>query len=349
VQLPYLITVAEGKPFRIVPIVTNSIDPHDHKVLASALVKMSRKRKALLLVSSDLSHFPSADIAQKVDSAILKAMETLDYEKLQAQNSRTMKEGHAGLACTMCGLSAALTMMRSLDGIGIDSGKIVSYTHSGMAGAGRDRVVGYGAVIFTGEKRVRPPSKEADMTLEFTQDSRKELIRLAREAVKASVSGEWVSYEPSDNPELQVKAGCFVTLKNKGRLRGCIGRFTGDKPIWDIVRQMAVASATKDARFKNDPIVPDEVPDLSIEVSVLSPPRETRKPLEEVKLGRDGIIVRDGGKSGTFLPQVATETGWNLQEFLGHCARDKAGIGWDGWKSPTATVYTFTATIIDEE
>jgi AmmeMemoRadiSam system protein A len=146
-----------------------------------------------------------------------------------------------------------------------------------------------------------------------------------------------------------VKAGCFVTLKNKDQLRGCIGCFVTDEPLWKTVREMAVASATKDSRFFGNRIKSSEIPQLTIEVSVLSPPQLVSDPLKEVKLGVHGIIVKDGARSGTFLPQVATETKWSLEEFLGHCARDKAGIGWGGWKKPSAKVYTYTATIISEK
>jgi AmmeMemoRadiSam system protein A len=175
------------------------------------------------------------------------------------------------------------------------------------------------------------------------------LIAMARETVKRAVSGEWIDYAKSDNPELQVKAGCFVTLKNKGRLRGCIGRFESTEPLWKTVREIAVASATKDSRFFGDPIKPEEVPELDVEISVLSPPKLISDPLKEVKLGAHGIIIRDRGRSGTFLPQVATETGWTLEQFLGHCARDKASLGWSGWQKPSAKVYTYTATIIEEK
>ena len=159
---------------------------------------------------------------------------------------------------------------------------------------------------------------------------------MARGAAKAAVEGSWVSYDPSENPELQVKAGCFVTLKNDGVLRGCIGRFTSNEPLWKTVREVAVSSATRDTRFSHNPVLPAEIPHLEIEISVLSPMRKISRPLEEIELGRDGIVVEDHGRSGTFLPQVATETGWSLEEFLSHCASDKAGIGRQGWKSPTA-------------
>jgi AmmeMemoRadiSam system protein A len=209
-------------------------------------------------------------------------------------------------------------------------------------------VVGYGAVVFTGSPRSEARAASEPLKVAFSDQTGQELISMARSAVKAAVEGSWVTYDPTDNPELQVRTGCFVTLKNNGKLRGCIGRFTSEAPLWRLVREMAVSSATRDRRFAADPIKPSEVQDLDVEISVLFPPRKVTDPLKEIMLGRDGIIVRDKGRSGTFLPQVATETGWNLEEFLGHCARDKAGLTWEGWKSPTAEVFAYTATIIRE-
>jgi AMMECR1 domain-containing protein len=77
--------------------------------------------------------------------------------------------------------------------------------------------------------------------------------------------------------------------------------------------------------------------------------RRVRDPMKEIQLGSDGIVIEDQGRSGTFLPQVATETGWSLEEFLGHCSRDKAGLGWEGWKNPRARIYSYTVTIIQDE
>jgi|GEM_PF-3634487 len=190
------------------------------------------------------------------------------------------------------------------------------------------------------------PAKAAGpLEIVLDHDSRNELLSMARGAVNAAVSGEWVSFSPTANPQLRVRAGCFVTLKNRGELRGCIGRFRSDQPLWKTVRELAISAATADPRFASRPVKPGEVPALEIEISVLSPLRQVFRPLEEIRLGQDGIVVSDRGRSGTFLPQVATETGWSIEEFLGHCARDKAGLEWEGWQSPTARVYTYTAII----
>jgi AmmeMemoRadiSam system protein A len=106
---------------------------------------------------------------------------------------------------------------------------------------------------------------------------------------------------------------------------------------------MALSAAFSDPRFPS--LSRKEAPGVEIEVSVLSPLKKIDS-IEEFKLGRDGIYMVKGGRHGTFLPEVAEETGWTTEEFLGHCARDKAGIGWDGWKD--AELYTYQAEVVNE-
>lgn len=216
------------------------------------------------------------------------------------------------------------------------------YVQCGPAASVKD------AVAFTGTSP-GGSGQEESFTLKFSDDSRRELTGLARAAAKEVMAGRNVSYEPSSNPELQIKAGCFVTIKNKGNLRGCIGCFTSDGPLWKTVRDMAVAAATRDYRFTSNPLNSNELSISAIEVSVLSPLRRVFRPLEEIKVGRDGIFIEANGRSGTLLPQVALEQGWSLEEFLGHCSRDKAGLGWDGWKGPSARVFVYSTSIIEEE
>ena len=184
--------------------------------------------------------------------------------------------------------------------------------------------------------------------ISMSKRSQQELIRLSREVIEVILRGEQDSYKQEcNNSELQEKLGCFVTLKKNGELRGCVGLFSSDYPLWRTVQAVSVSSAFQDQRF--EPVSLEELPDLEIEISILSPMQEISNPLEEIELGRDGIVITDKGGGGTFLPQVATEQGWTLEQFLGYCSRDKAGLGWDGWKSPTAKIFTYTTTIIEEE
>jgi len=174
------------------------------------------------------------------------------------------------------------------------------------------------------------------------------LLKVARNTVEAVIKGKAVPAPKSDDTELNEYCGCFVTLKNHGRLRGCIGQFTSESPLIELIAEMARASATGDPRFFADPITTNELEQLDIEISVLSPLQRTDDPLS-LRLGIDGIYIKKGCTSGCFLPQVATETGWSKEEFLSYCCAHKAGLDADEWKDPDTEVYLFTAEVFGAE
>lgn len=173
---------------------------------------------------------------------------------------------------------------------------------------------------------------------------RQTLLKIARQTVKATVAGTPLPALSSDDPALTACCGCFVTLKTRGRLRGCIGQFTSDRPLVELVVEMAEASASKDPRFFDHPLSVRDMPNLEIEISVLSPLARTDNPLS-LRLGVDGIYIRRGYAAGCFLPQVATESGWSKEEFLSYCCSHKAGLPADAWKDPKTEVYLFTAEV----
>lgn len=168
------------------------------------------------------------------------------------------------------------------------------------------------------------------------------LLKVACGAVAAAISGKEAPAVTSDDQGLNVRQGCFVTIKNSGRLRGCIGNFTSNKPLIKLVSEMAVSAATRDPRFFMDPITADEFESLEVEISVLSQMELTDNPAS-LRLGIDGIYIVNGARSGCFLPQVATETGWTEEQFLTHCCVEKAGLSADAWEEPDTKVYLFTA------
>ena len=170
------------------------------------------------------------------------------------------------------------------------------------------------------------------------------LLKTARDTVEAVIKREPAPRPESDDAELNAHCGCFVTLKNHGRLRGCIGQFISDKPLIELVVDMAKASATGDPRFLADPITTGELEQLDIEISVLSALERTNEPLN-LRLGVDGIYIKKGFASGCFLPQVATETGWSKAEFLSNCCAHKAGLAPDAWKDADTEVYLFTVDV----
>jgi AmmeMemoRadiSam system protein A len=141
---------------------------------------------------------------------------------------------------------------------------------------------------------------------------------------------------------LEIHCGVFVSLYVNGELRGCIGTFSEEEPLYRNVRQMAISAASTDRRFS--PISPEELDHLKIEVSVLSP-RTLIRNTKEIELGKHGIYIIKGPYRGTFLPQVAIHNDWTVEEFLGNCCKYKMGIGWDEWKS--ADIYTYEALVFE--
>ncbi|MEP9410632.1 MAG: AmmeMemoRadiSam system protein A [Candidatus Brocadia sp.] len=179
------------------------------------------------------------------------------------------------------------------------------------------------------------------------EQAKKILLDIARKSVEAAVKQEPKPLFSCNHPDLQGKQGVFVTLKTHGQLRGCIGRFISDMPLYQLVSEMAISSVTEDPRFKFNRIKPSELNRLEIEISVLSPLKLVDNPLD-FELGKHGILVKKDFHVGCFLPQVATETGWNKEEFLSHCCAGKAGLPANAWKHRDVEVYIFTTEIIEE-
>lgn len=176
----------------------------------------------------------------------------------------------------------------------------------------------------------------------ISAEDRAKLIELARSAVTAAVTGDVPPQAGETSGIFCERRGCFVTLKNSGRLRGCIGTFTPPKPLGQMIVEMGVAAATQDPRFLADPITPAELPELTVEVSVLSPLEETDDPAA-LEIGTHGIYIVGGGRSGCFLPEVATDQGWNAEEFLDRCCTGKAQLPAGAWRESSTKVYLFTS------
>jgi AmmeMemoRadiSam system protein A len=140
--------------------------------------------------------------------------------------------------------------------------------------------------------------------------------------------------------------GAFVTLHERGELRGCIGNLIANQPLYLTVRDMAIEAAVGDPRFP--PVGLSEMKDIEIEISALSPMEKIDDP-EKIKLGKHGVLIRKGFNSGVFLPQVAQETGWSKEEFLSNLCTHKAGLASDAWKDGSAEIYIFSAEVFSEK
>ena len=325
VQLPFLQRYFKEVP-PIVPIVISTNDYNKLKRIAAAL-KPYFTDENLFVISSDFSHYPSYEDACEVDARTGKAIESGSVEQLIAAIQANGRSGKRNLATSACGELAIITLMLMMDQH--YEVKHLMYQNSGDIGdTDHSRVVGYHSFAFL--------RNEAGFTL--TDDDKKMLKGIAYESIRDSLDGKRIAQPKSiaQYPMLNSKCGAFVSLHKHGRLRGCIGHFGEDVPLHEIVAEMARAAAFEDPRFT--PLRRDELDDLDIEISVLTPMRRIQS-LDEFELHRHGIYIRKGYRSGTFLPQVADEVNWTKEEFVGHCSQDKAGLGWDGWRDAELYIY----------
>jgi len=178
----------------------------------------------------------------------------------------------------------------------------------------------------------------------YHDQQRKQLLTIAREAVLSAAQGRALPPVEVEDQELQQPRGAFVTLKHDGALRGCIGFVQPLYPLHETVARAAAAAATQDPRFL--PVQLAEVPGLSLEISVLTPPQPVEHP-DHIEVGRHGLVVRMGSRSGLLLPQVPSEYGWDRDEFLAHTCL-KAGLPTDAWRSG-AEILCFEAEVFGEE
>jgi len=178
----------------------------------------------------------------------------------------------------------------------------------------------------------------------LNKDQKKFLLKLARDSIKYYLkNGEHINIKTEEGI-LEEKRGAFVTIKHKNQLRGCIGYPTPYLPLYKTIIEASVMAATKDPRFL--PIQKKELPDVNIEISVLSLPKKITG-LDEIEVGKHGIIVSKGINSGLLLPQVPLEWGWDLETYLKHGCM-KAGLDEDAWKKG-AEIEIFTAQVFSEK
>ena len=331
VQLPFLQYHLHGD-FRIVPVIIGAQEYSTCEKLAAAL-KPFLNEKNLFVVSTDFSHYPDYDDARLIDKLTAEAILSNDPVKFIQTLRENKQKKIRGLSTSLCGWSSVLTLMYMTGDT--DAGyHLIEYRNSGDVSpyGDKERVVGYCSIAVTASEK-----KSASSYL--SEEEKVQLIDLARTTLETYVnSGKILDFNRgAEFPgRLQDTAGAFVTLKKEGKLRGCIGRFESDEPLWKVIQEMTIAAASEDYRFPDVKI--DELDDIDIEISVLTPLRQIYG-IDEIEIGRHGIYMKKGYHSGTLLPQVPVERKWCLEEFLGYCARDKARIGWDGWKDAELFVY----------
>lgn len=340
VQIPFLQYWLK-KPFKIVPVIISTQNAQTCQKIAQAL-KPWFNDENLFVISSDFSHYPVYTDAVKTDKITGDAIASNSPEMFAAAINGNAEKNIPGLATSCCGWSSVLTLLcitSEIPGIEIQH---VKYMNSGdnKTYGDKQKVVGYHSFVITRNSQTAPKS------FSLTPKDEKALLNFARETIKCRLNKKELPQFKTDSLSEAVNSSCgaFVTLTKNDNLRGCIGRFLSEEPLHKVVQDMALAAAFDDTRFS--PVRVNELSEIEIEISVLTPLKKISSP-DDFELGKQGIYMIKGRNSGTFLPQVAAETNWNKEEFLGHCARDKAGIGWDGWKD--ADLYTYEALVFSEK
>lgn len=336
-QLPFLQYYFE-KECRIIPISIGTTDDQALRSIAKSLKPFFNENN-LFVISADFSHYPNYEDACQIDSITAKTIMLNDENHFKQTMEINTKQGVHGLKTCTCGGSAIRTLLYLSQYDEELSFVPLKYMNSGDAEIGdKNRVVGYFALALVENLEVE--SKEY-----LSKKDKQDLLNIARLTIEEYINkGVITDLKPEQFSEtIQENSGAFVTLNKNKSLRGCIGRFNADQPLYLTVQQIAISAATQDYRFQV--VRPSELGLIEIEISVLTPLQKINS-IEEIELGRDGIYIVKGDKSGTFLPQVATDTGWSLEEFLGHCSRDKAGLGWNGWKD--ADIYVYQAIVFGE-
>ncbi len=333
VQLPFLQTIY-GDDINIIPIIIATSNVKTIKVIAKSLSPYFNDEN-LFIISTDLSHYPAFKDANIVDKNILDSLTKNSPQKFIDALAKNKEAKINALQTSACGQSSLLTLLYMTQDKSYKY-EILEYKNSAHSKYGdKKRVVGYGAM------RVY---KSDEFFL--TSQEKQELLNIANLSLYQAIKNKkrLVMDESKISSKLKKPLGVFVTLYIDNKLRGCIGTFEPDKPLYKVITDMTIASALRDSRFEK--VSPNELKNIDIEISVLTP-RKKISSLDEIVIGIHGIYIKKGSKTGTYLPHVATQMKWNVEEFVGNCSDEKVGITYQGYKD--AELFIYEAIVFDEK
>jgi len=341
VQLPFL-QIVLGK-FKLVAIIMGDQQYQTCEKLGEAIAQALKDKEALIVASSDLSHFHPYKEAKELDQVVVNKVNSFDPKGFY----ENISEGK----CEACGAGPIVAVMLAGKKLGADKAKVLKYANSGDVTGDSSSVVGYmSAVVYRSgdnpqEEKKEEKSKKVGVDMGLSKSDKQTLLKIARSTIQCRVRGDKVADFEIDSEILKENRGAFVTIEKNGHLRGCIGYIQAIKPLYITIEEMAEQAALNDPRFP--PVSEDEIGDLSIEISVLTPLRRISD-VNEIQVGRDGIYIRKGFNSGLLLPQVATEYGWDRETFLEQTCY-KAGLPPNAWKERTCEIYIFSADVFGEK
>jgi len=330
-QLPFLQRVLGD--FQLVPIVMGAQSYPASRALGVALAELVRGTDTLIVASSDLSHYHPYDEAVTIDGKTLNAIGEWDY--------LTLSDNFATRTWEACGGAPIVAAMIAAERLGATRAQVIKYANSGDVTGDHSRVVGYSAVAMLKEAG----SAESVPKFSLTSSEKRQLLEIARKSVESVVKTEKLYELPASLPATLMRdRGAFVTLKENGELRGCIGYTVARQPLAETVRDVAALAALRDTRFR--PVAASELPQLTYEVSVLSPLRRVSD-TNQIKIGEHGLMIVKGKTRGLLLPQVAPEEHWDRNTLLDETAM-KAGLPPKAWRDKDADLFMFTAVVFGE-
>ncbi len=355
VQVPFVQRLFPAA--RILPVIVATQDPGVCARLGRALAGLLKGRRALIVASSDLSHYPSAADARAVDRGTLETIAALDASAVARELGTARRRGIGGLVTGACGEAPILAAIAAARALGATRGRIVSYANAADSAAGDPaRVVGYGAVAIAADGPAADGAAEGQETPRgsaatasrgtdeaLTPADGRALVAWARRTIDQYVRTGTAPLARDVPAPRMARRGVFVTITERGELRGCIGRLVPDGPVQWLTGAMALHAAVDDPRF--GPVRPDELDRLHLEVSLLTPLRRVASP-EQIVLGRDGVVLVKNGKSAVFLPEIAAQQGWTRDQLLDNLCL-KAGLPADAWRAG-ATLAVFQTTVFQE-
>ncbi len=358
VELPFL-QAALGR-FQLVPLMISAPDSGAARKLARAIFDLFSPADTLVVASSDMSHDFPYDVAVAMDENALRYVKALDTSGLLAAYGRFRKAGMSvrlqGDAlepecAQFCGMGPVMTIMEYAKLFRPAEVVVLDRRNSGdIVGDRNSRIVGYSAVAFFTKKELVMKRSNSGTSPAFvlSKEAKKELLEIARKTLVSYLEkDEKPDFSPR-SPELAKPGAAFVTLKKHGRLRGCIGYMEPVLPLWQMVRDRAIDAAVHDSRFP--PVKAEELEDIEIEISVLTPRQPVKDPLKDIVIGRDGVWLELGYNRGVFLPQVPVEQGWKtVEQYLDNLCR-KAHVFRRGcWRSTQARLMRFQALVFSEK
>ncbi len=331
VQVPFAQTVLPGVP--LVAAVVGGDDAALWQAFGRTLGEALRGRRALVVASTDLSHYPPHEDAVASDRAVIAAIAGREPAFLAATIAREQGRRRPGLATCACGEGTVMAALAAAPALGVTRASVLSRANSGDTALGdRDRCVGYAALALTAGARADDLAALATAPVAgpdagLAAADRQELLAFARASIAQQLATGTAPLFRGRSAVLRRGQGVFVTLNKAGSLRGCIGRLGDDLPLGQAVGAMALKAAFDDPRFAA--LRADELDEVEIEISALTPATPVRGP-QDIVVGRDGVVLRKDGRSAVFLPQVATEQGWDRDELLTQLSL-KAGLPRDAW------------------